>query len=338
MTNYKDSIQLLGLKKEFTESDLKKAYHKKALLYHPDKNGNKNEDMFKQINSAYEYLKNTPSTQPFSFSNRNYDLHKTVSTIFTQSFFMEYIRYVMNIDVDTLHVIEIILNNTNKLSSYMIETINFKHLQKIEKFLKKYKTECKSLYKIIEDILQKRKQYSNSNKTVYNISVNLNDLFSSNIFVLSHKNEIYYIPLWYHELEYDDFIVKMNTDLPDHIQVDLHNNIHCHLYMNTSKHSFLKKQISELFDEQEQEHDIYKYKFELFEHFFIHIPIEKTKWREICNSSNSSNSPTYTISIHQKGILKLDTTIDEKSYLTLTTTENNTSPHKSNIYIYFHNK
>jgi DnaJ-class molecular chaperone len=38
---------------------IKKKYHKQALKFHPDKNGNTPEsnDKFKQINEAYDYLK-----------------------------------------------------------------------------------------------------------------------------------------------------------------------------------------------------------------------------------------------------------------------------------------
>ncbi|PMD16320.1 heat shock protein DnaJ, partial [Hyaloscypha hepaticicola] len=53
-----DHYQVLGIEKDCTETDIKNAYRRLALLHHPDKNpGCKiSEEKFKQINNAYETL------------------------------------------------------------------------------------------------------------------------------------------------------------------------------------------------------------------------------------------------------------------------------------------
>jgi len=52
-----DPYKVLGVNKDATESEIKKAYRKLALKYHPDKSKTKaDEDKFKEVTGAYEVL------------------------------------------------------------------------------------------------------------------------------------------------------------------------------------------------------------------------------------------------------------------------------------------
>src|SRR5690554_6618430 len=55
-----DLYEILGISKGASEAEIKKAYRKKAIEYHPDKNPGdaKAEEMFKKAAEAYEVLSN----------------------------------------------------------------------------------------------------------------------------------------------------------------------------------------------------------------------------------------------------------------------------------------
>ena len=53
----KDYYEVLGVDRKATDADIKKAYKKMALKYHPDKNKEANaEEKFKEIAEAYDIL------------------------------------------------------------------------------------------------------------------------------------------------------------------------------------------------------------------------------------------------------------------------------------------
>ena len=57
----KNPYEILGVARDARDADIKKAYHKLVMKYHPDKNpGDKNaEEKFKEINNAFDILKDS---------------------------------------------------------------------------------------------------------------------------------------------------------------------------------------------------------------------------------------------------------------------------------------
>ena len=57
MPTTNDYYSVLGLPRNATDEQVKKAYRKLAMEYHPDRNGNPGaHEHFKEINEAYEVL------------------------------------------------------------------------------------------------------------------------------------------------------------------------------------------------------------------------------------------------------------------------------------------
>jgi len=60
MASKRDYYEVLGVAKNATEDDIKKAYRKLAMKYHPDRNqgdgAKKAEEQFKEAKEAYEML------------------------------------------------------------------------------------------------------------------------------------------------------------------------------------------------------------------------------------------------------------------------------------------
>lgn len=72
--NYKDYYQTLGVSKDASQEDLKKAYRKLAVKYHPDKNqGNKEaEERFKELSEAYEVLRDPEKRKKYDKLGANW--------------------------------------------------------------------------------------------------------------------------------------------------------------------------------------------------------------------------------------------------------------------------
>ncbi len=70
---YKDYYDILGVKREATESEIKSAYRKLARKYHPDVNKTKEaESKFKDINEAYEVLGDKQKRQRYDSLGSNW--------------------------------------------------------------------------------------------------------------------------------------------------------------------------------------------------------------------------------------------------------------------------
>lgn len=76
--NYKDYYKILGVSKDATAKDIKKAYRKLAAKYHPDKNPGDaaSEEKFKELNEANEVLSDKEKREKYDTLGSNWEAYQ----------------------------------------------------------------------------------------------------------------------------------------------------------------------------------------------------------------------------------------------------------------------
>ena len=206
---------------------VKKQYHRKALQYHPDKNkGDNSTSEFLLIKEAYHYLDNTKYNDFFENSNYESDL-------------FSFLRQTLHASGENLmqnKVFQMILTR-------IVECCEVKALDLLEKLDKNVLIKIYELFELYVDVFHFSEGFL---KSVHEILVNkiqkdecvilnpfLDDLWENNLYRMVEKGGTFLIPLWHHELVYDnsgcDLYVKNIPVLPDNVKIDEKNNIHVEL-------------------------------------------------------------------------------------------------------------
>ena len=224
---------------------LKKKYHKMALKYHPDKNGNtiESKEQFQQINEAYNILKREIQIIANDDNNNNNDNdNDSTSNIFNFTN-TGYIN-ILNTFIDSIvkgkynefiaTIIKDIVSGCKDISLKLFEDLDKEKSMVVYDFIIKYKyilhINEDTVNKVREIILEKFKDMQ-----IYILNPSINDLFNNNVYKLEVNGHIYFAPLWHSELYFDglnengkeliDIIVKCNPELPENMSIDENNNL-----------------------------------------------------------------------------------------------------------------
>ena len=219
--NCKTALDILELDSaNITTESLKKKYHKLALQYHPDKNGNTPEsnERFRQIHEAYELLK------------REVDDKEEEEKL---PVYADLIRMFMGEGNYSAVFIKIVTNIVSNCKTKQFISGLFKDLDKdtalgVYSFLTKYNF----LFHLSQEILDELRDVVTQkcdNTIVYTLNPSVNDLLEHNVYKLYHENELFLVPLWHSELYFEcgpkEIIVLCEPQLDSGMSIDEDNKL-----------------------------------------------------------------------------------------------------------------
>lgn len=217
--------QLLDIRDEYTCETLKKAYYKKCLQYHPDKNKD-GAEMFKLCNEAYETLQiHIQDNDTMPTKNNENVSNKSYNEIFQEYLIMMKQKYNLN-DTVIKDVFLKIIKSCSTISLQLFEDLDESTMMELYELLIKWK----HIFHIKPEILDSIKEMihtKNQAADIYTLEPSLEDLFQHNVYKLVVNNNNYYAPLWHHELYFKNNItVHINPRIDSqHVEIDTNNNI-----------------------------------------------------------------------------------------------------------------
>jgi hypothetical protein len=243
--NYLLAFEILEIdinKKDITLEYIKKKYHKQALKFHPDKNGNTHEsnEKFKQINEAYDYLKRE--------IEEIHEFEKDEKEDTNSSLYVDILKVFLNgvIDGKYTQIVNEFILNYSSISLKLFDDLDKETAMGIYTFLSKHKT----LFHLKQEIIDSIREIiikKHETTTVYILNPSIDDLLNNNVYKLVLDEKLYLVPLWHTELYFEnenknEIIVLCEPKLDKNMMTDEDNNLLVTIYVNWSSDFLSTKQ------------------------------------------------------------------------------------------------
>ena len=219
--NYKKACNILKINRKHLTKEVKQAYFRQALKYHPDKNPEDNGEKFKEVKEAYDYLTDEKNRIKIDEDIKYIDLIKLCIKFFSPDSNLE------NIFIDTS--LDGILKDCQNISIDIFDKLSKNKAKQVFDFIYKFN----NILEINEDLLQKFKkklQKKMANDIIIILNPTENNLCNDQIFKLEMEEKEFYIPLWHHEIHFSlqdkDLIIKCEPELKKNMWIDHQNNIY----------------------------------------------------------------------------------------------------------------
>lgn len=224
--NINDAFLKLNLNKEqdiYDYKKLKKHYHFLALKYHPDKNNSIDSNKkFQEINHAYNILLNFYNNSDNDFINKKTKFKKEneINYISFEDLFKDFIDLL---NIKNKEEIELI-------KKYFIHKYNYYNALILKKL---------SNNNYFKNLLNIFSKIDENYEKILIINTEIDNVLNNEVYKLELLEETLFIPLWYKEVIYNNYLIKIKIiKLDNKITIDLDNNI----YIN------IKKNIQEILD------------------------------------------------------------------------------------------
>ena len=230
--NYEKACKILEIN-HLTIDVLKKQYRFNALKHHPDKNSAPDAaSKFQEIQSAYEYLskhleyensENEYDEDPDEDDNKDKNSYKNILFSFLNNI-------IINEKGDSILklILHRISTSCEKKAIEILEKVDKNITIKIYEVMKRNR----EVFHFSADFYDKlellfKEKVKDDEYIILNPDID--DLFENNLYKLKINEMTYLVPLWHHELVYDnsgsDIYVRCQPVLPENVSIDNKNNI-----------------------------------------------------------------------------------------------------------------